>query len=84
MSSHQDNDIPCEERLEASQREIQRLREQNGQLIQASNDFGQLAERLNSELRKERRLGEEDRRRRFRPGSVPRRESTGARTSIDP
>jgi hypothetical protein len=73
VSDQDDPDIPCEDQLEASQREIQKLREENRELLKASNAFGQLAERLNSELRNERRLGETDRRRQSRPGSMSRR-----------
>lgn len=73
VSNHDDNDLPCEEKLEASQREIQRLCEENGQLLKASNAFGQLAERLNTELRQERRVGEGDRRRWERAGAPSRR-----------
>ena len=70
-----DPDLPCEEQLEATLLENQRLREQNGQLVKASACFGQLAERLNTELQFERRLGDEDRRRLARPGCVSRRTS---------
>jgi hypothetical protein len=73
VSNHDDHDVPCEEKLEASQREIQRLCEENTELLKASNAFGQLAERLNTELRQERRIGEGDRRRWDRAGSPSRR-----------
>lgn len=73
VSNDENPDIPCEERLEASQLEIQRLSEQNAQLTEASNAFGQLAERLNLELQQELRLGEPDRRRSPRSGAVERR-----------
>ena len=62
------------ERLEESRLEIQRLREENARLLEASTAFGQLAERLNTELQ-ERRLGEADRRRWARIGSPGRRAS---------
>lgn len=75
MPNHDELELPCEEKLEASQREIQRLSEENSQLLKASNDFGQLAERLNTALRQERRVGEADRRRWERLGSKPRRSS---------
>jgi hypothetical protein len=65
--------MSLETRLEASRLEIQRLREENERLVEASNAFGQLAERLNTELQKERRLGEADRRRWSRPGLPTRR-----------
>ena len=72
--SYKDNgDLPMEERLEASRLEIQRLREENSRLLEASKAFGQLAERLNTQLKEERRLGEADRRKWSRLGSVPRR-----------
>jgi hypothetical protein len=67
--------MSLEARLEASRLEIQRLREENARLIEASNVFGQLAERLNMELQ-ERRLGEADRRRWSRLGAPSRRSST--------
>jgi hypothetical protein len=66
-------DTSWEERLEASRLEIQRLREENARLVEASNAFGQLAERLNTELQQERRLGEADRRRWSRLGTPSRR-----------
>ena len=71
-------EMRCEEKLEATLQDNQRLREQNGQLLKASNTFGQLAERLNTELRLERRLAGEDRRRQARPSSAPRRASLAA------
>jgi hypothetical protein len=77
MANNDDPDSPCEERLEASQVEIAALREENEQLLKASNDFGQLAERLNTELR-DRRRGQPDRRRWPRLGAVPRRASQDA------
>jgi predicted RNase H-like nuclease (RuvC/YqgF family) len=80
----QQPEVPCQERLAASQREIQKLREENSELMKASNAFGQLAERLNTELRQVRRLGDADRRRWSRPGAMPRRSSAEARPSIDP
>lgn len=73
MSNDDSRDISCEEELEASRREVERLSEENGQLIEASNVFGQLAERLNTELREERRVGDPDRRRWDRAGSKSRR-----------
>lgn len=66
--------MSLEARLEESRLEIQRLREENARLVEASNAFGQLAERLNTEL-KERRMGEADRRRWARLGSPSRRVS---------
>jgi hypothetical protein len=81
MANHDDPDdpeIPCEERLEASRQEMDELREENEQLVKSSNDFGQLAERLNSELRHERRVGQPDRRRWPRVGAVLRRASQSA------
>ncbi len=47
--------------LEACKETVQRLEEENGQLRQAAGAFGQLAERLNHNLREERRLGDERR-----------------------
>lgn len=75
MPYHDDPETPCEERLQASKLEIVELREEeeNEQLAKSSNDFGQLAERLNSELRPERRLGKPDRRRWPRIGAASRR-----------
>jgi hypothetical protein len=52
----------CEEELEAVRRENELLREQNHHLADASDDFGQLAERLNTALRAERRIQAIDRR----------------------
>ena len=46
----------CEEELEALRRENDRLREENQHLTGASDGFGQLAERLNTALRAERRI----------------------------
>jgi hypothetical protein len=45
----------CEEQLE-------RLEEENARLREAASAFGALAERLNHELREERRLSQSDRR----------------------
>ena len=84
MSNNQDDDLPLEKRLEASQLEIQRLREENLQLLEASKAFGQLAERLNSQLQEERRLGDADRRRWSRLGTAPRRASTGGTVTPAP
>lgn len=71
--NRENGDLPLEELLAASELEIQRLREENARLLEASKVFGQLAERLNAQLQEERRLGEADRRRWSRLGSVPRR-----------
>jgi hypothetical protein len=73
VSNQRDSDASLRERLEASHLEIQRLREENARLVEASNAFGQLAERLNTELQQERRLGEADRRRWSRLGAPSRR-----------
>jgi hypothetical protein len=73
VPNQEDSNLPWEQRLEASRLEIQRLREENLQLREASSVFGQLAERLNTELQQERRLGEADRRRSTRPDSPLRR-----------
>lgn len=78
MSNQEDSDASWEERLEASRLEIQRLREENARLIEASNAFGQLAERLNTALQQERRLGETDRRRWSRLGALSRRASASS------
>jgi predicted nucleic acid-binding Zn-ribbon protein len=75
MANTDDRDTPCEERLEATKVEINELRENNEQLLKSSNDFGQLAERLNTELQQERRRGQPDRRRWPRIGAVSRRAS---------
>ena len=83
MPNDEDTEIPCEERLQATEQEIRKLREENGELMKASNAFGQLAERLNTELRQERRLGDADRRRWTRAGTIPRRAPAEARPSID-
>jgi hypothetical protein len=80
VSYQEDSDASWEERLETSRLEIQRLREENERLIEASNAFGQLAERLNTELQQERRLGEADRRRWSRLGA-PSRRAPAATTS---
>jgi hypothetical protein len=73
----ENRDLPLEERLEASRLEIQRLREENSRLLEASKVFGQLAERLNTQLQEERRRGEADRRRWSRLGTTPRRSGDG-------
>jgi hypothetical protein len=73
VSNQEDRDASWQERLEASRLEIQRLREENARLVEASNAFGQLAERLNTELQHERRLAEAERRRGSRSGLLPRR-----------
>ena len=72
MSEADDSDTSCEEKLAASLLEVDALRVENEQLLKASNDFGQLAERLNNELRQERRRGQ-DRRRWPRIGATERR-----------
>ena len=77
MSNHDETVAALKERLEASWLEIQRLREENARLLEASTVFGQLAERLNSELQ-ERRLGAPDRRRWARLGAPSRRASTSS------
>jgi hypothetical protein len=51
-----------EEQLEVLRRENDRLREENDHLMSASVGFGQLAERLNTALQVERRIGATDRR----------------------
>lgn len=56
------------EELDACKETVQRLDEENDQLRQAAGAFGQLAERLNQRLRKERRLGD-DRRTISRPSA---------------
>jgi hypothetical protein len=73
VSNQEDSEASWKERLEASRLEIQRLREENARLVEASNAFGQLAERLNTELQQERRMGEADRRRWSRLGTPSRR-----------
>jgi hypothetical protein len=78
MADDDDPEIPCEERLEANRQEMAELREENEHLVKSSNDFGELAERLNLELRHERRLGQPDRRRWPRIGAVSRRASQSA------
>lgn len=79
MAENNDPETPSEPRLEASNRELHKLREDNEKLVKASNDVGQLAERLNAELREERRRGQPDRRRWPRIGAVSRRASQQAR-----
>ena len=74
MAINDDPDAPWEDQLDASKREIHELRQENEQLSKASNDFGQLAERLNAE----RRRGQPDRRRWPRIGAVSRRASQEA------
>jgi hypothetical protein len=80
VSNQEDTVASLEERLEASRLEIQRLREENARLLEASTAFGQLAERLNTELQ-ERRLGEADRRRWSRLGAPSRRAPEGSPSS---
>ena len=58
----------CEEQLKQCQAKIARLEEENRQLRRSAAAFGQLAERLNEELVRERRVGEADRR---RPAEAP-------------
>lgn len=70
-----DHELAGDEHLKASLLENQRLREQIKHLMEASNTFGQLAERLNAELQMERRGRAEDRRPLARPNSVSRRAS---------
>ena len=48
----------CEEQLKQCQAKIARLEEENRQLRGSAAAFGQLAERLNEELMRERRLRE--------------------------
>jgi hypothetical protein len=75
--SRDDQTIPicstCEQRLKAAQQENDRLLEQNRFLLGAADAFGQLAERLNTELQTERRFAAHDRRGNTRPGEVLRR-----------
>ena len=56
--SHDD----CIELLKQCEAKIARLEEENRQLRRSAAAFGQLAERLNEELMRERRLRETDRR----------------------
>ncbi len=51
-----------EEELKRCHAEIRRLKAENQDLRRASESFGYLAERLNTELRAERRLNATDRR----------------------
>ncbi|MEO6236679.1 MAG: hypothetical protein ABIQ52_06735 [Vicinamibacterales bacterium] len=64
-----------EEQLGMTRRENEKLQEENRHLLSASDAFGQLAERLNTELQLERRLGDVDRRRSLRAASMSRRTS---------
>lgn len=73
VSNPDDHHRSCEDRLAASNLEVERLREENEQLVKASNDFGLLAERLNSERLQDRRTGMADRRRWPRIGALTRR-----------
>ena len=50
-------------RLEDCLTTVRQLEEENRQLRRAASSFGQLAERLNDELGRERRAAERDRRR---------------------
>jgi hypothetical protein len=52
----------CEEQLKQCQAKIARLEEENRQLRRSAASFGQLAERLNEELIRERHLRERERR----------------------
>jgi chromosome segregation ATPase len=52
----------CEEQLKQCQAKIARLEEENRQLRESAAAFGQLAERLNEELVRERRRRESPRR----------------------
>jgi len=54
---------------------LAQLEEENDQLRRAAEDFGLLAERLNTELRQDRRVGS-DRRREPRSGTERRQAST--------
>ena len=59
MTEDQDPDVPLRECLN----KVRSLEEENRQLRRAAASFGQLAERLNEELGRERRLAYGDRRR---------------------
>lgn len=76
-------DDPCEQELEELKTDYQRLEEENEYLRQSADAFGQLAERLNNELREERRNGQPDRRsaQRFHPEGNPIRDRRGSNPS---
>jgi hypothetical protein len=78
VSNNDETEGSCEEQLEATRQENQRLLEENRHLQRASHAFGQLAERLNLELQEERRIGENDRRRSARPDASVRRAAGGS------
>jgi predicted RNase H-like nuclease (RuvC/YqgF family) len=61
-------------RLEDCLTTVKQLEEENRQLRRAASSFGQLAERLNDELGRERRAAERDRRREPRETSDRRSE----------
>jgi predicted RNase H-like nuclease (RuvC/YqgF family) len=69
-------------RLEACEETVRHLEEENRELRDAAGTFGQLAERLNSALRKERREAVGDRRRTDRY-DADRRQSAGAARRVD-
>lgn len=56
-------DDPVDGRLKECLTTVQSLKEENLQLRQSADSFGQLAERLNQELARERRSVDTDRRR---------------------
>jgi hypothetical protein len=63
----------CEEQLKQSQAKIARLEEEKRQLRESAAAFGQLAERLNEELMRERRRRESSRREDIETPAGPRR-----------
>ena len=71
-------DDECKEQLNECLTTIRHLEEENRQLRLAAATFGQLAERLNERLIRERRIAERDRRGEARPDPERR-----ARTSAD-
>ena len=62
-----ETDKPIERALQECEDKVKDLEEENQHLRDASDAFGQLAERLNQTLKQERRLGS-DRRESPRPG----------------
>jgi hypothetical protein len=68
MKTNEFDDLEkCKKTVEELEQQKEQLEEENQHLRQAAGDFGQLAERLNKTLRRERRQDEPDR----EPRNVP-------------
>ena len=76
-----DNLEDCQQTVEKLEEQKEHLEEENRHLRQAAGAFGQLAERLNTTLREERRRHGGDRRRLRR--ETPDRRSPGLARTVD-